>query len=186
MHLLVEEIKELNHLTSQPQITTTRFNDEYNAKRSSSYRYYRPPVPPRRAASPPEPSSPPRASPSSPSSPSRKVLTDFKPFSAGAGMSVQGTSLGGTSPPPAPATTPGSPPGAAFSGSSSLSAFGLRSHAPGSAGASAGAGGGGGGINPETTDVSNEALSGVELKLAGISFEQARKLTMMSAWQARS
>lgn len=92
-------------------------------------------------------------------------------------MSVHGTGMAsaGTR---APVFGSGKSAAAEFSGSSSLSAFGLRSHASSS-------GGEGGGVHADKTDVSNEAMSGVELKMAGISFEQARKLTMMAGWQAR-
>jgi hypothetical protein len=126
-------------------------------------------VPPRADDSDHRPSStlvsPAASSPAVPGSPPRKVISSFKPFAAPSSTSIEATGLGGTSGFKAPSSPP-----SAFGASGS--AFGLRAPASPSRAA-------------EPTTDSEEALSGVELKMAGISFEQARKIVDASAWRSR-
>ncbi|GAA5875200.1 hypothetical protein JCM16303_005043 [Sporobolomyces ruberrimus] len=87
---------------------------------------------------------------SPPSSPPRRVVSEFKPFAAGGGLSVADAPMGIDGP--------------AYYG-----------------------GGGGGGQNdatkPTTMNADEELAQSVELRFAGISLEQAKRITIASAWR---
>lgn len=138
------------------KVTGGRFNEKYHASRASynTYGYYRPSIP---ARSTPIAST--SATPSPPASPPRKVVSDFKSFSAPQSMTFASNTSGGAS----------------FSGP----AFGLREaydaspkKAPHQPAATA-----------EGTE-GDDGLQGVELKFASISFDQAKRITMQSAWRS--
>ncbi|GAA5826188.1 hypothetical protein JCM5353_003840 [Sporobolomyces roseus] len=79
---------------------------------------------------------------SPPSSPPRRVVSEFKPFAAGGGLSVADAPLGGT----------------------------MGVNEPSSEG--------------EKVSADEELANSVELRFAGISLEQAKRITISSAWRA--
>ncbi|GAA5989427.1 hypothetical protein JCM11641_007901, partial [Rhodosporidiobolus odoratus] len=117
---------------------TSRYNSSF--MRSSTDVLY-PTLPPRPGSSA-LPSSSSSSSLTTPGSPPRKVISDFKPFAANAGLSVADVPLGLTS-----------------------------------AGANVPA--------PQVTDEEVDKLAdSIELKFAGISLEQAKRITLSAAWRS--
>ncbi|KZT44610.1 hypothetical protein SISSUDRAFT_1068458 [Sistotremastrum suecicum HHB10207 ss-3] len=141
------------------KVKGTRFTEKYlqvryNLARSSySYSPYAPAIPPR------IPESPPRTSPlssSPPVSPSRKVVTDFATFGAPASASVFGTAV---------ASSP-------FSLAGGKAAFGgIRNSGAKS------------GFEEDDDDDTASAPQRIEFRDDAITFDQARRITMQSAWR---
>lgn len=139
------------------QVTGSRFTDAYNQRRlGSSYHRSSYYSPP----VPPRPETKREITP--PASPPRKVLSSFKTFSA------PSMSMSGVTSPGSPEKAEKTPPHSPFS--SSMSAFGLRS--PPS-------------VKKQEEDVDADAvLNGVELRMGGISLEQANKIARSVAFRA--
>ncbi|GAA6013468.1 hypothetical protein JCM10207_008860 [Rhodosporidiobolus poonsookiae] len=120
----------------------TRYNASFMRGPSSDLLY--PALPPRPGSTPSSTSSPGRAG--TPGSPPRRVISEFKPFAAGAGLSVADAPMGSAEP----------------------------------------AGAGGGQNAPVAAEVDDEVeklAQSVELRFAGISLEQAKRITIASAWR---
>ncbi|VDB91435.1 unnamed protein product [Peniophora sp. CBMAI 1063] len=137
------------------RVSGSRFTDKYVQARAAARSGYAPAVP---ARSPP-------TSPRLSSSPPRKVVTEFKSFSAHNGSSVYGTAV---------AASP-------FSLAGNRAAFGKVR------------GGGGFGMDDDDEDDMESAAAaagvtpaerqGMFLKEDSITFEQARRIAMQSAWR---
>lgn len=149
------------------KVTGSRFTDEYLEERYGARSIYRTaPAVPARSITPPRAASPPSSG--SPSSPSRTVVSSFASFSAPSKMSMESTPMQAQ---PAAVkhsmfgTIPTSPPRDAAAASSTFS--GVRSR-----------------MVSMDDDDDDEDEGGVQLKQGQISLDQAKRITMQSAWRS--
>ena len=154
------------------KVTGSRFTDEYLEERYGARSIYRtaPAVPPR-SKTPPRTTSPPAAG--SPGSPSRTVVSSFASFSAPGKMSMESTpiqsqpatvkhSMFGTIPAAATADSSGS--------ASAASGFsGMRTRTIS--------------MDDDDDDDNDGDEGGVQLRQGQISLDQAKRITMQSAWR---
>jgi len=144
------------------KVKGTRFTDKYLQTRYNSSRSYysSPPVIPARP-------SPVRAtSPAASTSPSRKIVTSFPAFGASPSTSVFGTAIGAS-----PPTTFG---GGSFGGRT----FGGTAVKPSSAGPMRG------GPKADDEDDEDDQRQKIELVEDSITYDQARRITLQSAWRS--
>ncbi|GAA99362.1 uncharacterized protein L969DRAFT_93822 [Mixia osmundae IAM 14324] len=142
------------------RIKGSRFTDKYLASRYQSASSYSYPALPARTKTPPPAPKP------TPASPPRGIVSDFAAFSAPTTMSM--------------AAARGEPAQTGFGTTRPLSTFDGSASAFGLVDRSARTP-----VSPQANAASSEDdIQGVELKLQSISFDQARRITMQSAFRA--